>query len=272
MAGKQIDIIAVLARNMVMNRISIAIFIFLFGLFLVPKVFAIGCDVPVYINGTTQSASINFASTGGDNQQEVETPFTATSSATICGIKVNLAKYGSPVNKVVIGIRDSQSGLDLVSTTLNGTDLTTSLADYTQYFTTPFTMTSGTLYYVNYAVDTNRSESNRYVAGQTTDVSAGITYMLWSTGSWYVDGGDRSLLFTLYKESETTPSSTPSSSVSAGTYDYTSVCDTTTDASGTISEKCYNPVMVQVFYILDFLFFGVALGVSIYVLNKVFKI
>jgi len=252
-------------------RISIAIFIFLFGLVLIPKVFAsCGSTIALDVGDNTSGAGIIFAGTGDDNQQAVSEEFQVSSTLSKCGVRLVLKKEGSPVNNVVVELRTTRDGTAIASTSINGVGLTTSLADYGLFFSTPITLTADTPYFIYVGVDANRSESNRYHAGWASTYADSYGYYLQS-GGWVGDPPN-DLQFALYQAE--TPSSTPSSTpvITTGNYDYTSVCDTTTDASGTISEKCYNPVMVQVFYILDFLFFGVALGVSIYVLNKVFKI
>lgn len=65
-----------------------------------------------------------------------------------------------------------------------------------------------------------------------------------------------------------TPSSTPSSTPAFNSSgDYTSVCDT--DGSST---KCYYPLLAQLFYLVDFTFFGVVLGICVVIIKKTFKI
>ena len=62
--------------------------------------------------------------------------------------------------------------------------------------------------------------------------------------------------------------------------DYTTICEVSNQYSqwsanvvilATSTESCYSPLRVQVFYLIDFLFFAVVFIVAIWLVNKIFN-
>src|SRR3989304_106528 len=122
---------------------------------------------------TTQTARVRAT-----NFQAEAQAFKIRATSTITGVKLFLAKVGSPTDTLNVDIVSSLGGSSLANVTQSASALTTSYLEYNLTFGTPVSLTGGPTYYIQLT--------------RSPDTADATNYILWShTASGYSDGASQ---------------------------------------------------------------------------------
>jgi len=131
-------------------------------------------------SGADSSGNEQFiqGGTGATNFQAEAQAFKIRATSTITGVKLFLAKVGSPTDTLNVDIVSSLGGSSLANVTQSASALTTSYLEYNLTFGTPVSLTGGQTYYIQLT--------------RSPDTADATNYILWShTASGYSDGASQ---------------------------------------------------------------------------------
>src|SRR3990172_7454710 len=131
-------------------------------------------------SGADSSGNEQFiqGGTGATNFQAEAQAFKIRATSTITGVKLFLAKVGSPTDTLNVDIVSSLGGSSLANVTQSASALTTSYLEYNLTFGTPVSLTGGQTYYIQLI--------------RSPDTADATNYILWShTASGYSDGASQ---------------------------------------------------------------------------------
>lgn len=114
-----------------------------------------------YLGGNDASGLPVLGGSGASGvQQEIAVDFSLVNASTITGVVLRLKKSGSPSDIHNINLVSTLDGTNLASATLDPTTLTTSFVNTTITFTTPYSASASTTYYVQVSRTGARDATN----------------------------------------------------------------------------------------------------------------
>lgn len=119
----------------------------------------------------TSSSNARTISGGTNANSAAAQGFTISSTATVTGVKLRLAKNGSPTDTVQVDITSSLGGSSLATATMATSSLATTHATYTFTFGSPVSLTGGVKYYIEISRSPNVQDTTNNFFSDYTNTS-----------------------------------------------------------------------------------------------------
>jgi hypothetical protein len=121
-------------------------------------VLATGTDsTNMLVKGGTAGAAQSFQASAASFQL-------LNGTGAITGVKLQLKKVGSPTDTINVDLVSSLGGSSLANGTISSSSLTTSYANYTVTFGTPYTPATSTTYYIQLTRSPDTNDTTNYVS------------------------------------------------------------------------------------------------------------
>lgn len=145
-------------------------------------------NVGYQLNSSVGSYSITGTNNAG-NSELVAQPFVAVNTTAITGVKLNLYKNNAPTDNLTVELVSTLTGSALASGSLAASSLTTTPAVYTITFSSSYTPTAGSTYYIRLSRSGAYNTTDFSMWSYATDSYIGGVAQARINGTWGPQAG-----------------------------------------------------------------------------------